>query len=143
DRDGLEPGTWAVADNPSGPAGSGTVINGLSNAIYAGTEHPEEAWELVKFLGSEEAQRIAAETGSVWPGVSSLNDVFAEYWSGQGVDVSGFQTAAEGTTVGYPLSMSDAAFSTAALDEFNQVWLGQKDARSAAEAVAEIANADQ
>ncbi len=142
-RDGLEPGTWAVADNPSGPAGSGTVINGLSNAVYVGTEHPDEAWELVKFLGSERAQRIAAETGSVWPGVSSLNDVFTEYWSGQGVDVGGFQTAAEGTTVGYPLSMSDAAFSTAALDEFNQVWLGQKDAQSAAAAVAAIANAEQ
>jgi multiple sugar transport system substrate-binding protein len=141
-RDGLEPGTWAVADNPAGPAGSGSVVNGLSNAIYAGTEHPDEAWEFVKFLGSEQAQRIAAETGTVWPGVASLNDVFADYWSEQGVDVSGFQTAAEGTTIGYPLSMSDAAFSTAALDEFNQVWLGQKDAQEAAEAVAEIANAE-
>jgi multiple sugar transport system substrate-binding protein len=141
-RDGLEPGTWAVADNPAGPAGSGSVINGLSNAIYAGTEHPDEAWEFVKFLGSEPAQRIAAETGTVWPGIASLNGVFADYWSGQGIDVTGFQTAAEGTTVGYPLSTSDAAFGTAALDEFNQVWLGRKDAQEAAEAVVEIANAE-
>ncbi|THV29583.1 ABC transporter substrate-binding protein [Glycomyces paridis] len=139
-RDGLEPGTWAVADNPSGPAGSGTVINGLSNAVYAGTEHPDEAWEFVEFLGSEQAQAIAADLGSVWPGVSSLNGRFADYWAGQGVDVSGFQTAAEGTTTEYPLSLDDAAFSTAALDEFNQVWLGDKDAQAAADAVVAIAN---
>jgi multiple sugar transport system substrate-binding protein len=140
-RDGLEPGTWAVADLPTGPVGSGSVINGLSNAIYAGTEHPDEAWELVKFLGSEEAQRIAAEMGSVWPGVASANDAFADYWADQGINVTGFQEAAEGTTIGYPLSMNDAAFGTAALDEFNQVWLGDKDPKAAAEAVVQIANA--
>jgi multiple sugar transport system substrate-binding protein len=141
-RDGLEPGSWAVADNPSGPVGSGTVINGLSNAVYAGTDHPDEAWEFVKFLGSEEAQAIATGMGSVWPGVSALNQDFADYWAGEGIDVTGFQTAAEGTTIGYPLSMNDAAFGTAALDEFNQVWLGQKDAQDAAEAVVELANAE-
>ncbi len=80
--------------------------------------------------------------GSVWPGVASLNQGFADYWAGEGIDVTGFQTAAEGTTTGYPLSMNDAAFGTAALDEFNQVWLGQKDAQDAAEAVVEIANAE-
>ncbi|WP_112133192.1 ABC transporter substrate-binding protein [Glycomyces dulcitolivorans] len=141
-RDGIDAGDWAVANLPTGPVGSGTVINGLSHAVYAGTEHPDEAWEFVEFLGSEEAQRIAAESGSVWPGVASLNGAFADYWAGEGIDVTGFQEAAEGTAIGYPLSMNDAAFGTAALDEFNQVWLGQKDAQAAAEAVVELANAE-
>jgi len=140
-RDGLEPGNLAVGPLPSGPKGDGTVINGLSNAIYAGTEHPDEAWELVKFLGSEEAQTIASEMGSVWPGVSSLNQSFTDYWAEQGVDVSGFQTAAEGPNIGYPLSLNDSKYSQVALEQFNEVWLGNTDAADAAATVAETANA--
>ena len=139
--DGLEEGNWAVGPLPAGPAGDGTVINGLSNAIYAGTEHPDEAWEFVRFLGSEEAQAIASGMGSVWPGISSLNQDYADYWSGQGVDVSGFQTAAEGPSTGYPLSLNDSVYSQVALEQFNQVWLGEVDAGTAAEEVASEANA--
>ncbi|WP_199037015.1 ABC transporter substrate-binding protein [Glycomyces salinus] len=141
-REGLEQGTWAVGPLPSGPVGDGTVINGLSNAIYAGSEHPDEAWEFVKFLGSEEAQKIAADMGSVWPGVSSLNQNFTDFWAEEGVDVSGFQAAAEGPSTGYPLSLNDSVYSQVALEEFNQVWLGEKDAASATEEVVAEANAE-
>ncbi|MCH7230524.1 sugar ABC transporter substrate-binding protein [Glycomyces sp. L485] len=140
-RDGLDEGNLAVGPLPAGPAGDGTVINGLSHAIYAGTEHPDEAWELVEFLGSEEAQRIATDLGSVWPGVSSLNQGFTDYWAGEGVDVSGFQTAAEGPNIGYPLSLNDSVYAQIAMEEFNEVWLGSRDAQEAATTVAETANA--
>jgi len=45
----------------------GVVIHGLGNVIGAGIEHPEEAWEFVKFLGSKEAADIQAKTGTVIP----------------------------------------------------------------------------
>ena len=46
---------------PTGPAGRKSAINGLSDAIWAGTPHKEEAWKWVKFLGSAECQDLVAE----------------------------------------------------------------------------------
>ena len=43
-----------------GRAGEATIIHGLANVISAKTEHPEEAWQFVKFLGSERAAEIQA-----------------------------------------------------------------------------------
>ncbi len=46
------------------PAGEkeAVIIHGLGNVIAANTKHPEEAWKFSKFLGSEEAHIIQAET---------------------------------------------------------------------------------
>jgi ABC-type spermidine/putrescine transport system permease subunit I len=63
-----------VAPLPAGPKGKATVIHGLANVIYAKTEHPEQAWEFLKFLGSEQANRIQAESGAVIPAYEGLQD---------------------------------------------------------------------
>ncbi|MGO1256936.1 ABC transporter substrate-binding protein, partial [Microbacterium gubbeenense] len=51
------------------PAGDerATVINGIQNVGYAGSEHTEELEKFLVFLGSEEAAAIQAETGAVIP----------------------------------------------------------------------------
>ena len=41
--------------------------NGLSYAIYAKTKHPDEAWELVKFLCGEKAQILLGKSGTSIP----------------------------------------------------------------------------
>ncbi|GAA3206202.1 sugar ABC transporter substrate-binding protein [Actinocorallia longicatena] len=137
----LPDGGFGVADLPKGPAGSGTVFNGLSEAISAGSKHPKEAWELVKYLASAEHQKIMAGSGTVWPGISSLNQDFAEAWKAKGVDVTGFKAAAEGTTMGYPLTSSSATYNVKALDAFNQVWLGKLSPGAAAKQVNDASNA--
>src|SRR3712207_7133106 len=38
--------------------------NGIENVAFAGTKHPDAAWEFLKFLGSERANQIQAETGT-------------------------------------------------------------------------------
>ncbi|MET9827962.1 sugar ABC transporter substrate-binding protein [Streptomyces sp. NPDC006385] len=134
-------GNFGVAELPSGPVGKGTVYNGLSNALYAGSKHPKEAWELVKWLGSEESQKIIVAEGSVWPGIPTLNKDFVAAWQKRGVDVSAFSKAAEGTTVGYPLTTSSATYNVKVQDAFNQVWLGQQSAEEAADSVNEESNA--
>ncbi|MFK0286547.1 ABC transporter substrate-binding protein [Streptomyces sp. NPDC090499] len=134
-------GNFGVAELPSGPAGKGTVYNGLSNALYAGSKHPKEAWELVKWLGSAESQKIIVATGSVWPGIPALNQDFVAAWQKQGVDVSAFAKEAEGTTVGYPLTTSSATYNVKVLDAFNQVWLGRQTPQKAADSVNEESNA--
>ncbi|MDQ0834581.1 multiple sugar transport system substrate-binding protein [Streptomyces achromogenes] len=134
-------GNFGVAELPSGPAGKGTVYNGLSNALYAGSKHPKEAWELVKWLGSQESQKIIVSQGSVWPGIPTLNKDYVAVWQKRGVDVSAFSKEAEGTTVGYPLTTSSATYNVKVQDAFNQVWLGQQSPKAAADSVNEESNA--
>ena len=51
---GLE---WTVVPLPSGPAGHRGVIMWMGWGINAKTEHPQEAWELLKWLTTEPGQR--------------------------------------------------------------------------------------
>lgn len=137
----LPSGGFGVADLPGGPIGKGSVYNGLTEALYAGTKHPEEAWKLVKWLASEPHQKAVAQAGAVWPGIPALNEVFAEAWKAKGVDVTGFKKAAEGTTMGYPLTEAADTYNVKALDVFNQVWLGRMTAQEAATSINNEANA--
>ena len=65
---------WNVTSFPAFPAehrvGTGTSGYG----IYAGTEHPNEAWALLNFIVSEEGQRIFSSTGNAVPVLRSLAD---------------------------------------------------------------------
>ncbi len=55
-----------VAPLPAGEQDT-SIIHGLGNAINANTECPQEAWALVKHLGSEEAAQTMAASGIVIP----------------------------------------------------------------------------
>ncbi|MEU0029608.1 hypothetical protein [Streptomyces sp. NPDC006335] len=134
-------GNFEVAELPVGPMRKGTVYNGLSNALYVGCKHPKEAGELVKWLASQEAQKIIVATGSVWPGIPALNQDFVAVWQKQGVDVSAFSKEPEGMTFGYPLTTSWATYNVEVQDVFNQVWLGQQSPQKAADSVNEASNA--
>lgn len=136
----LPKGSWGIASLPTGPAGAGTVYNGLSDAIYAHTKHPEQAWKLEKWLASAESEKIVTDTGTVWPGIISLSDGFATAWKNKGVDVSAFEKGAKGTTIGFPLTISGTTFNTVVLKDFNQVWLNEMSPKDAAEDVNKTAN---
>ena len=81
----VEDGSWAlkdilaktdfrvgVAPFPSGPAQRVTLATTDGFGIFAGTEHPEEAWELVKFLISEDYGRAMARANFLQPARASL-----------------------------------------------------------------------
>lgn len=138
---GLPKGQWGVTTLPKGPVGTGTVYNGLSDAIYAHTKHPAQAWEVEKWLASPASEKIVADSGTVWPGISSLTGGFADAWKAKGVDVSAFATGTKGTTMGYPLTTSGTAFNTVVLKDLNQVWLNQMTPQDAADDVTKQANA--
>lgn len=95
----------------------------------------------MKWLASEESPKIIVSTGSVWPGIPTLNQDFVAVWQKQGVDVSAFSKEAEGTTMGYPLTTSSATYNVKVQDAFNQVWLGQQSPQKAADSVNEESNA--
>jgi multiple sugar transport system substrate-binding protein len=81
----VEDGSWAlknilenasfsvgVAPFPSGPQRKVTLATTDGFAIYAGTKHPDAAWEFLKFLISKDYGRAMAQTHLLQPARTSL-----------------------------------------------------------------------
>jgi len=71
---------WDIAHIPYGPAGRFTRSSAGSHAIAAATQHPDEAWELVKYLSSADLMDAFAASGLVVPAYkpSAYSDVFLQ-----------------------------------------------------------------
>ncbi|HEX6970706.1 MAG TPA: sugar ABC transporter substrate-binding protein [Limnochordia bacterium] len=52
------------------------LLTGSAFAIAAGTEHPEEAWSLLKFISGDAGQRAMVEMGLLLPPRKSLGPLF-------------------------------------------------------------------
>ncbi len=116
---------WAVAQLPAGPNGVTSVFNGLTDAIYVKTPHPNEAWELEKWLASAQSEDIMGNGGYVWPGLKSEDQTFLQSWQKKGIDVSPFLKEAQGSTLTFPITFGYNEASTKVNDIFNQMYLGQ------------------
>ena len=88
----VEDGSWAlkdilakadfrvgVAPFPAGPVQRVTLATTDGFGIFAGTKHPEEAWELVKFLAGAEFGRAMARANFLQPARASLVDEWASF----------------------------------------------------------------
>ena len=87
----VEDGSWAlkdilatapfeigVAPLPAGPVRRVTLATTDGFAIYAGTRHPEAAWELIKFLVSRDYGRAMARANFLQPARASLVEEWAQ-----------------------------------------------------------------
>jgi multiple sugar transport system substrate-binding protein len=116
----VEDGSWAlkdilheadfrvgVAPMPAGPARRVTLATTDGFGIYAGTQHPDASWQLLKFLISKEYGRAMAKANFLQPARASLvND-----WAGfirqefpdkaEDVDIAAF---ADGHVKGYSVT---------------------------------------
>jgi multiple sugar transport system substrate-binding protein len=83
----VEDGSWSLKDilqnapfrigvspMPSGPARKATLATTDGFAVYAGSKYPEAAWELLKFLTSQDYGRAMARTHLLQPARESLVD---------------------------------------------------------------------
>lgn len=59
---------------PAGDAGKAATLGGWMTMINRYTEHPEEAWEFVKFMTGPEGQKITAIHGGSPPTLAELYD---------------------------------------------------------------------
>lgn len=88
----VEEGSWALknilananfrvglAAFPAGPARRATLATTDGFAIYAGTKHPEAAWELLKFLVSKEYGRAMAKAQFLQPARASLVEEWIQF----------------------------------------------------------------
>lgn len=116
----VEDGSWAlkdildganfrvgVAPFPAGPARRVTLATTDGFGIYAGTRHPEAAWELVKFLISKKYGLAMAEANFLQPARASLVDQWVGFVrdeypeKAKDVDIAAF---AEGHLQGYSVT---------------------------------------
>ena len=129
-----------IAPLPSGPAGRVSVFNGLADAIYAKTKHPQEAWELFKWLASPASQKILGSGGYIWPAVKNLDSTYQDYWRGKGIDVSPYLEEANGKTISYPVTPGYTAAAQKIDNIFNLMYLGQLPVAAATTQAVQAAN---
>ncbi len=142
----VEDGSWAlkdilaraafrvgVAPMPAGPARRVTLASTDGFGIYAGTRHPEAAWELVKFLIGKDYGRAMARASFLQPARASLVEEWASFVREEfpdragDVDIAAF---ADGHLKGYSVTaeifpnMAEAArIATAAWDQILSLGL--------------------
>ncbi|MBB6345329.1 ABC transporter substrate-binding protein [Nonomuraea muscovyensis] len=127
-----------VAPLPAGPKGKATVIHGLANVIYAKTEHPEQAWEFLKFLGSEQANRIQAESGAVIPAYEGLQDSWVK--SMPKLNLQAFIDQLPDARP-YPVSKNTAAWARPETDAITKAFSDGQDVEAIAREFAATMNA--
>ncbi|MGI6083116.1 MAG: ABC transporter substrate-binding protein [Limnochordia bacterium] len=133
---------WAFAETPRGPRSEQSYTVGGCNvvAISSQTKHPEEAWEVLKFLVSEEnQQREVFELGA---GTALLRSVAFDrrhvYREGPPYDLTPILLQA---TKPEPQAPGWAEAKAAINAALTPVWNGQKSVRVAIDEVLPIAKA--
>lgn len=134
---------YAFAPLPTGPTGRKTAINGLSDAIFAGTKHKEQSWQWVKFLGSSACQDLVAKNAVVFPAIKEASDksLAAHQAKGQDVHVFTDEAAAPDGTFFLPVTDHGNEVSQAVQDAIQSAILGQTDAASALKKANDTVNA--
>lgn len=118
---------------PTGPTGRISVFNGLVDTINSHTSHPQQAWELEKWLGSADSQRILGSGGYVWPAIKSLDPLFVQSWQKKaGIDMTPFLTEARGKTVNFPVAPGFAVALDDMTSALGPAFLGSESVPAAA-----------
>lgn len=118
---------FAFAPLPKGPEGRKTIINGLAPSITKGSKHPDEAWQWVKFLTSEECQSIVADEAVVFPSIEAMSEKAAKAHADKGVDVSAYLDIAKDPNAlsYYPITFKADEINSEASIVIEQIERGQ------------------
>ncbi len=107
--------------------------NGLANSVYAKTQHPEEALEFVKFLGSKRANEIQSQSGTVIPAYQGLADAYVKGlpWMNAQALIDQLPDAKP-----FPVSEKTTVWRRYATQEFAKAWTGEELVEDVAKRVA-------
>lgn len=117
---------FGIAPLAVGPEGRRSMFNGVADSIWSGSQHPDEAWKWVKYLGSSECQSIVGKSGVVFPARPEAAKLAEDAHKAEGIDVSAYTLVAKPeTTFSYPISdrggeikaILDSAISKILLDQ--------------------------
>ena len=112
-----------AAPLPVGPEGRCSTNMGLAWSAAAGGEHTEEAWQLIEYLGSKEAQIKQAELGVTMSAYNGTNDKWVEYEPNFNLQV--YVDALEDDVI-YPYSKNTQVWYQMILDKMVDVWSGKR-----------------
>jgi multiple sugar transport system substrate-binding protein len=134
----IEDGSWALkgilsnanfrvglAAFPAGPARRATLATTDGFGIYAGTKHPDAAWELLKFLISKEYGRAMAKAQFLQPARASLVDEWIGFIRAQFPDKTkdlNIAAFADGQRKGYSVIGEEFANQADAQRLANAAW---------------------
>lgn len=114
-----------------------TVIHGVSNVMYEGTEHPEETWEFMKFLSSKKAGEVLAKEVSLLP---AHEDALSAYFeSDSGLNLEAFTKQAEYSHM-YPTSLDTMKWLKLQQEYMAKAWSGEMEVEEACKELAEKMN---
>ena len=114
-----------LAPLPTGPVRRATLATTDGFGIYAGTKHPEAAWELLKFLVSREYGRAMAKAQFLQPARSSLVDEWIGFIRTEFPDKTkdlNIAAFADGQRKGYSVIGEEFANQTDALRLSQAAW---------------------
>lgn len=119
---------------PSLNGNKATVIHGLGNCIFAGTENPEAAKAWVAFLAGETANTISAEMGAAIPALAGTAqawvDAHPEY------NLQSYITSSEEYSYAYPASVNTGEWNQYESDNLKNVFALQTDVKTACDNLA-------
>ncbi len=128
-----------ICELPSGPDGFKTLVNGIGESIYSGSQHKDEAWELLKFFASDEGQEILAKNGTVLVTREEYWQDFFDFWAEKGIDASAYMRTFEtADTAIAPLVPHWTEKSDAIGKNYELLFLGQIDSQTAADNIGAV-----
>ena len=131
---------WGVTMLPTGPAGRVSVTNGIVAAGNTATRHPAAVRAVLDWLGSTTGNGYLARRGAAIPAVRPAQQVYFDYWSAKGVDVSPFFTVLRGRRIEAPGGAGFAAGYQAIKPYFDEMFLGRRPVAETLAAAQQAAN---
>ncbi|MEV6415232.1 sugar ABC transporter substrate-binding protein [Kribbella sp. NPDC051718] len=124
-----------VAPLPRGEK-QATIIHGVANVVSGKTEHPDQAWEFVKYLGSKDAAEILGQKGPI-PAYNGTQTA----WVKAHPELK-LQTFLDSVSyaVPFPVSKNTAAWNEAELTYLTKAWTGEEPTDKAATDLAQAMN---
>lgn len=113
----------AIAPLPEGEKGAVSMCNGLAWSASAGGEHTEEAWKLIEYLGTKEAQEKQAELGVTMSAYEGTSDAWVK--SMDGYDLQPYLDMRENAVL-YPYSKNTQVWYQMILEKMVDAWDGAK-----------------
>ncbi len=110
---------YAIAPIPAGPVGRATFVGGSNLSILHNSNRKQEAWELIRYLSSAEAQASYSAVTGFLPARQEVFDAAAE--NEPGTAVAAFATAVSyGRT--FPSLPEWGAIETTLVNRFSAIW---------------------
>ena len=131
---------WDIAPHPAGAAGKSTSGGGTGHTISAFSQHPEEAWEFLKFVISQPAVERWTDIMGIVPPLQSVAQ--SEVFLKPDLPPENIQVFTEGSAYLRP-DPQHPAFTQAsqiAVSELQALWLGGVSAQEVCDRIVDQVN---